>query len=118
MRIDNPNITGSLTYGDGSIVSASFSETASFYGGSVTSASFSETASFYGGSVTSASFSETASFYGGSVTSASHAESSSITSHIENYNTTSGSLSFWQGSQAEYNAISNSADPNTVYFVR
>ena len=86
MRIDNPNITGSLTYGDGSIVSASFSETASFYGGSVTSAS--------------------------------HAESSSITSHIENYNTTSGSLSFWQGSQAEYNAISNSADPNTVYFVR
>ena len=102
MRIDNPNITGSLTYGDGSIVSASFSETASFYGGSVTSASFSETASFYGGSVTSAS----------------HAESSSITSHIENYNTTSGSLSFWQGSQAEYNAISNSADPNTVYFVR
>jgi hypothetical protein len=40
-----------------------------------------------------------------------------IASQSVNNNTSSGSLSFWQGSQAEYNAISNSADNNTIYFV-
>lgn len=34
-----------------------------------------------------------------------------------NNNASSGSLSFWQGSLTEYNAISASADNNTVYFV-
>ena len=38
-------------------------------------------------------------------------------SKVYNNNTSSGSLSFWQGSQSEYDAISSSADPNTVYFV-
>ena len=86
--------------------SASFAETASFVETAQT-ASFVETAqtaSFYGGSVTSASFSETASY--------SHIASQSV-----NNNTASGSLSFWQGSQAEYDLISASADNNTIYFV-
>lgn len=48
--------------GGGTAISASLSETASFYDGNVTSASLAETASFYGGSVTSASLAETASF--------------------------------------------------------
>ena len=55
-----------------------------------------------------------------SATSASYvllAESSSITSQAQNNNSASGSLSFWQGSQAEYDLISASADSNTVYFV-
>ena len=38
-------------------------------------------------------------------------------SKVYNNNTSSGSISFWQGSQTEYDAISSSADPNTVYFV-
>lgn len=42
---------------------------------------------------------------------------SSISTKVTNLNTSSGSLSFWQGSQTEYDAISSSADPNTVYFV-
>jgi len=37
--------------------------------------------------------------------------------YTPNVNTNSGSLQFWQGSQAEYNAISSSADNNTIYFV-
>jgi len=41
----------------------------------------------------------------------------SITTQVDNQNTNSGSLSFWQGSQTEYDAISSSADPNIVYFV-
>ena len=93
--------------------SASFAATASFYGGSVVSASFAETASFYGGSVTSASLAETASF----IETAQTASHALITSQSVNNNTASGSLSFWQGSQAEYDLISASADNNTVYFV-
>jgi hypothetical protein len=74
-------------------------------------------------SVDSASVATSASYYGGSVTNATTAsyvllaESSSITSQAQNNNPASGSLSFWQGSQAEYDLISASADPNTVYFV-
>ena len=40
-----------------------------------------------------------------------------VTSQSINSNTSSGSLAFWQGSLAEYNLISASADNNTVYFV-
>ena len=40
-----------------------------------------------------------------------------IASQSVNTNTNSGSLSFWQGSQAEYNLISASANNNTIYFV-
>ena len=79
----------------------------------VDSASFAETASFYGGSVTSASLAETASF----VETAQTASYALVASQSVNNNTASGSLSFWQGSQAEYDLISASADNNTVYFV-
>jgi len=73
--------------------------------------------------VSSASFSETASFYGGSVTNAitaSYIETAQTASHAlqsQNNNSASGSLSFWQGSESEYDLISASADNNTVYFV-
>jgi len=50
----------------------------------------------------------------GLVTSASYALTSSTSI---NQNSNSGSLSFWQGNQTEYDAISSSADPNTIYFV-
>jgi hypothetical protein len=72
----------------------------------VDSASFAETASYVLNSQT-ASFVETA----------QTASYTLIASQSVNNNTASGSLSFWQGSQAEYNLISASADPNTVYFV-
>ena len=39
-------------------------------------------------------------------------------SKVYNNNTSSGSLSFWQGSQTEYDAISSSADPHTFYIIR
>ena len=124
------SLSGSFT-GSGIIDSASLAETASFvetaqtasfYGGSVTSASLAETASFYGGSVTSASLAETASFVetaqtASFVETAQTASYALVASQSVNNNTASGSLSFWQGSQAEYDLISASADPNTVYFV-
>jgi len=53
-------------------------------------------------------------------TSASYvllAQTSSHAIQSQNSNSASGSLSFWQGSQVEYDLISASADPNTVYFV-
>tara|TARA_R110000782_G_scaffold839_4_gene2993 strand:+ start:3647 stop:4810 length:1164 start_codon:yes stop_codon:yes gene_type:complete len=40
-----------------------------------------------------------------------------VASQSVNNNTASGSLSFWNGSQTEYNLISASADNNTIYFV-
>jgi len=40
-----------------------------------------------------------------------------VTSQSINNNNSSGSVAFWQGSLAEYNLISASADNNTVYFV-
>ena len=36
---------------------------------------------------------------------------------VVNQNTDSGSIQFWHGSQTEYDAISSSADANTIYFV-
>lgn len=42
----------------------------------------------------------------------------SLSTQVDNQNANSGSLSFWQGTQAEYDIISSSADPNTVYFVK
>ena len=69
--------------------------------------------------VDSASFAETASYVLNSQT-ASFIETAQTASHAlqaQNNNSASGSLSFWQGSQAEYDLISASADPNTVYFV-
>jgi hypothetical protein len=83
------------------------------FGGTADSASHSETASFYGGSVTSASLAETASF----VETSQTASYALVASQSVNNNTSSGSLSFWQGSQAEYDLVSASADDNTIYFV-
>jgi hypothetical protein len=54
-------------------ITASFAQTASYYGGSIVSASYASTASY----VLSASFALTASHYGGSVTSASYASTAS-----------------------------------------
>jgi hypothetical protein len=68
----------------------------------------------------SSSFAETSSFLLGSVDSASFSETSSyalLSLQSINNNASSGSLSFWQGSQTEYNLISASANPNTVYFI-
>ena len=42
----------------------------------------------------------------------------SLSTKVDNQNANSGSISFWQGSQTEYNAISSSADPNTLYIIR
>ena len=42
--------------------------------------------------------------------------SSSISIKAVNQNTNSGSISFWHGSKTEYDAISGSADPTTLYF--
>ena len=42
----------------------------------------------------------------------------SLSTKVDNQNTNSGSIGFWQGSQIEYNAISSSADPNTLYIIR
>jgi hypothetical protein len=120
-------LTGSIfsTYINADQFTGSFSGSLSgsftgSFGGTADSASHAETASYFSGTVTSASLAETASFYGGTVTSASFAETSSyshIASQSVNNNTASGSLSFWQGSQAEYDLISASADDNTIYFV-
>lgn len=65
----------------------------------------------YSGNYISGSFSGS---FGGLITSASHALTSSTSI---NQNSNSGSLQFWQGSQSEYDAISSSADNNTIYFV-
>ena len=51
---------------------------------------------------------------------ASYAISSSISSistNSVNSNTNSGSISWWSGTQAEFNAISSSADLGKIYFV-
>ena len=42
----------------------------------------------------------------------------SLSTKVDNQNANSGSISFWQGSQTEYDAISSSADPNTLYIIR
>jgi hypothetical protein len=80
-----------------------------------TSASYATTASYIqasgvDGTVANAT---TASF----ASTISNTITGSITTQVDNQNASSGSISFWQGSQTEYDAISSSADPNTVYFV-
>jgi hypothetical protein len=181
-----------------SSISASFAETASYYGGNVSSASYAETASFieiaqsasyvlnaisssFATNSESSSLAETASYYGGFVNTAitssygnnftasslfvegtasitylefiyetssiiyssgstkfgddtidTHERTGSleisgslsvignsnlVASQSVNNNALSASLSFWQGSEAEYDLISASADPNTVYFI-
>jgi len=42
----------------------------------------------------------------------------SLSTKVDNQNANSGSISFWQGLQTEYDAISSSADPNTLYIIR
>jgi len=83
------------------------------------SSSHSETASYFGGEVKnaiSASYVENAI----SASYVKNSESSSfslLSSKSINNNASSGSLSFWQGSQSEYNLISASADNSTIYFI-
>jgi len=50
-------------------------------------------------------------------TSASYATTATLTNTAYNNYAQSGSIKFWSGHQAAYNAISASADPNTIYFV-
>ena len=53
-------------------------------------------------------------------TSASYATSTptaTLANTAYNNYVQSGSIKFWSGHQAAYNAISASADPNTIYFV-
>jgi len=63
--------------------------------------------------VTSASYAVTASF----ATTASFASSASLATLSFNSNSASGSIGFWQGSQAEYNTISGSASNSIIYFI-
>jgi len=58
----------------------------------------------------------TASGVDGTVANATTASYALTSSRSENNNTNSGSISFWQGSQSEYDALS-SYDSSTVYFV-
>lgn len=117
------NLTGNVTGNASTATTASFATTAlsSSFADNATSSSFSDTsisASFASNS-TSASFADnsTSSSYADNALSASYSVSSSLSEQSENYNTSSGSLSFWSGNQGEYNAISASADVNTIYFV-
>ena len=48
---------------------------------------------------------------------ASYAISSSISTNSVNGNTNSGSISWWSGTQAEFNIISSSAELGKIYFV-
>ena len=48
---------------------------------------------------------------------ASYAISSSISTNSVNGNTNSGSISWWSGTQTEFNAISSSAELGKIYFV-
>tara|TARA_B100000497_G_C7521793_1_gene317041 strand:+ start:280 stop:558 length:279 start_codon:yes stop_codon:yes gene_type:complete len=61
----------------------------------------------------SSSHATTASF----ASTISNTVTGSLSIKVDNQNVNSGSLSFWQGSQTEYDAISSSADPDTVYYV-
>lgn len=46
----------------------------------------------------------------------SNSVTGSLTTKVDNQNANSGSLSFWQGSQAEYDAL-GLYDQSTVYFI-
>ena len=59
----------------------------------------------------------TGTFTGSLAGTASYAVNSVTSSRSVNENTNSGSISFWQGSQAEYNLISGSASNDIIYFV-
>jgi len=94
MRIDDPNVQGNLTLAAGSTANLTGSFSGSIEGNSIVSGSVSGSLQGNGESVTNV-----------------------VTSQSINNNNSSGSVAFWQGSLAEYNIISASADNNTVYFV-
>jgi hypothetical protein len=86
------------------------------------SASYADYAVTVSGSIETASLAYTASYVAasnidGTVTSASYAISSSISTNSVNGNTNSGSISWWSGTQTEFNAISSSAELGKIYFV-
>jgi hypothetical protein len=114
-----------------SAISSSYTTTASYTSGTASIADFATTSSHALTSI-SASHTEGTASISNFATSASFVETAQTASFVEtaqtasyalissqsvNNNSASGSLSFWQGSQAEYDLISASADPNTVYFV-
>lgn len=109
-----------------SVDSASYATTASYAisAGSAATSTSASYATFAGsaGSATSATSATSASFAtfansAGTVTSASFASSATISNTVYNNNTSSGSIGFWQGTTAEYNAISGSASNSIIYFV-
>jgi len=97
----------------------------------VTSASYAITASyaenagsgtgfpFTGSAEITGSLTVTGSIYSDSqiYATSSQAISSSISTNSVNSNTNSGSISWWSGTQAEFNAISSSAEVGKIYFV-
>lgn len=120
----------------GSIETASLAYTASYVeasniDGIVTSASYATTASYalnipsntgfpYTGSAEiTGSLTVTGSILTDSTieATASYAISSSISTNSVNGNTNSGSISWWSGTQAEFNIISSSAELGKIYFV-
>jgi hypothetical protein len=90
---------------NGQVLATNGSNTISFTS-TVPSASVAVSASYAqnAATATSASFATTASF-------------STISNTVYNNNTSSGSIGFWQGTTAEYNAISGSASNSIIYFV-
>ena len=101
------NITGRVVVAKGGhIISGSLSNAIS--SSYATTASYIQ-ASGVDGTVANAT---TASF----ASTISNTITGSITTQVDNQNTNSGSLSFWQGSQTEYDAL-GSYDQSTVYFI-
>jgi len=111
----NTNFAGNLT---GNVTGNASTATTASYATTALSASFADnaTSSSFASSATSASFADTSTSSSYAVSS-SYSVSSSISDANKNYNSSSGSIEFWSGNQGEYNAISASADVNTIYFV-
>ena len=111
----NTNFAGNLT---GNVTGNASTATTASYATTALSASFADnaTSSSFASSATSASFADTSTSSSYAVSS-SYSVSSSISDANKNYNSSSGSIEFWSGNQTEYNAISASADVNTIYFV-
>ena len=82
------------------------------------------TASYSNNSTTASySFNSTTASYSNNSTTASYSFNSTTASYsnntlnVHNEYAPSGSIKFWHGPQVEYDLISSSADPNTIYFV-
>lgn len=95
------------------------------YSATATSASYAAvaTSASYAGTATSASYAlnATTASFAGTATSASYAVNADTGSYVTLGNvdgaSTMAALTFWSGSQAAYDAISGSADGDTLYFI-